>query len=171
MRGVPDLYILAVFPSSSGMAISGAVDGYVTGICTETDAISDPHTQGPALSLYMSTGRCQEHPAAASPSPAPFALLSYQLTSSGQGCLPREGSFGGASRKGGSVAIKLEPLVARDACWPHLHPGPLSRRLLAGTSFPDSLLAPGWQHIPLFSLSPPVPGGCPCRERSQNLSG
>ena len=27
-----DLYILAVFPSSSGIAISGAVVGYVTGI-------------------------------------------------------------------------------------------------------------------------------------------
>jgi len=27
------LYILAVFPSSSGIAISGAVAGYVTAIC------------------------------------------------------------------------------------------------------------------------------------------
>ena len=27
------LYILAVFPSSSGIAISGAVTGYVTAIC------------------------------------------------------------------------------------------------------------------------------------------
>ena len=30
-----DRYILAVFPSSSGMAISGAVSGYVTGIYEE----------------------------------------------------------------------------------------------------------------------------------------
>lgn len=29
----PPLYIFAVFPSSSGRAISGAVVGYVTGIC------------------------------------------------------------------------------------------------------------------------------------------
>lgn len=27
----PDLYIFAVFPSNSGIAISGAVVGYVTG--------------------------------------------------------------------------------------------------------------------------------------------
>ena len=31
------LYIFAVFPSSSGMAISGAVVGYVTGICEKND--------------------------------------------------------------------------------------------------------------------------------------
>ena len=31
-RKLTYLYILAVFPSSSGMAISGAVPGYVTGI-------------------------------------------------------------------------------------------------------------------------------------------
>lgn len=35
----PPLYILAVFPSNSGIAISGEVVGYVTGICRNKSSL------------------------------------------------------------------------------------------------------------------------------------